>query len=124
MPYTPPGYIIDTYPLMCQYEPKEEWLDNVSRERSIAGDLWGRALYVTKKKALLITHKGLSVTEKQQLEAFYDTHRDKVFDLRFAALEAPGTSSSVHRVMYSGPPTPVFVPETRTYDVFSKFEEQ
>lgn len=124
MPYTPPGYTIDDYPLVCQYEPREEWLDNIARERSTAGDLWGRSLWVTKKKALTVSHKGLSLAEKQQLESFYDAHRDKFFNLRFAALETPGSVSSIHRVTYSAPPTINFVSETRTYDVISRFEEQ
>jgi hypothetical protein len=124
MPYTPPGYPIDTYPLLCQYDPKEEWLDKVAIERSTAGDAWGRALWPAKKKAYEITHKGLSFQEKTTLEAFYDTHRDKVFDARMAIAEAPGSASGVKRVLFTRPPALSFSASDRTWDAQVRLEEQ
>ena len=124
MPYTlPQGYVVAEFPLICQYDPSEQWIDNVVIERSKAGDAWGRSFYPTKKKAFEFTAKGLSFQEKSELEAFYDANRDRVIDVRFAIAEAPGTAIGVIRVLFAPVPSISYDPLSQTFDIRFKFEE-
>jgi hypothetical protein len=63
----------------------EDWLDDLSADRSESGKVKVRAFYPTKKRRFTVRHPGLTLAQRNTLETFYNANRLLTFTFTWAA---------------------------------------